>query len=83
MFDILDKLENGDIEKLLNDLKETNMLFEAEDGRLAINQEAYNIPVRCPVLCVARSNKTSLYPLRDIAYTIYKDKIGKDRNIEI
>lgn len=78
-----DFILNGDIEKLLNDLKETNMLFEAEDGRLAINQEAYNIPVRCPVLCVARSNKTSLYPLRDIAYTIYKDKIGKDRNIVI
>lgn len=78
-----DFILNGDIEKILNDLKKTNMLFEAKDGRLAINQETYNIPVRCPVLCVARSNKTSLYPLRDMAYTIYKDKIGKDRNIVI
>ena len=78
-----DFILNGDIDKILNDLKNTNMLFEAEDGRLAINQESYNIPVRCPVLCVARSNKTSLYPLRDIAYTIYKDKIGKDRNIVV
>ena len=74
---------NGDVEKVLSDLKKTNMLFEAEDGRLAINQESYNIPVKCPVLVVTRANKTSLYPLRDIAYTIYKDKIGKDRNIVV
>lgn len=78
-----DFIINGDVDKILNDLKNTGKLFEVEDGRLAINQEEYNIPTKSPVLVVTRANKTSLYPLRDIAYTIYKDKIGKDRNIVI
>ena len=78
-----DFIINGDVDKILNDLKNTGKLFEVEDGRLAINQEEYNIPTKAPVLVVTRANKTSLYPLRDIAYTIYKDKIGKDRNIVI
>ena len=78
-----DFILNGNVDKVLEDLRKTNKLFEAEDGRLAINQEEYKIPLRSPVLVVTRANKTSLYPLRDIAYTIYKDNIGKDRNIVI
>lgn len=78
-----DFILNGDVEKILNDLNNTNKLIKSDDGRLVIDEDGYNLPLRSPVLVVARSNKTSLYPLRDIAYTIYKDKIGKDRNIVV
>ena len=78
-----DFILNGDVEKILNDLNNKNKLIKSDDGRLVIDEDGYNLPLRSPVLVVARSNKTSLYPLRDIAYTIYKDKIGKDRNIVV
>ena len=78
-----DFILNGDVEKILNDLNNKNKLIKSDDGRLVIDEDGYNLPLRSPILVVARSNKTSLYPLRDIAYTIYKDKIGKDRNIVV
>ena len=56
-------------------------MFEAEDGRIAINQEEYNLPMKSPVLVITRADKTSLYPLRDIAYSKYKAQRGADKNI--
>lgn len=78
-----DFILNGTVEKILKELEKTGKLFEAEDGRLAINQEEYKIPMKSPVLVVTRADKTSLYPLRDIAYSIYKAKRGADKNIII
>ena len=78
-----DFILNGTVNEILKKLEETGKLFEAEDGRLAINQEEYKIPMKSPVLVVTRADKTSLYPLRDIAYSIYKANRNADKNIII
>lgn len=67
--------------EILNKLKEKNRLKEDENGRLYLNLEGYNIPTKAPVLVLTREDKTSLYPLRDIAYTIYKMNKNKDVNL--
>lgn len=76
-----DFILNGTVNEILEKLEKTGKLFEAEDGRLAINQEEYKIPMKAPVLVVTRADKTSLYPLRDIAYSIYKSNRNADKNI--
>lgn len=76
-----DLILNGSVDKVLEKLKNTGKLFEAEDGRLAIDEDGYNLPLKSPVLVVTRADKTSLYPLRDIAYTINKIEKNVDRNI--
>ena len=78
-----DFILNGTVNEILKKLEKTGKLFEAEDGRLAINQEEYKIPMKSPVLVVTRADKTSLYPLRDIAYSIYKANRNADKNIII
>lgn len=76
-----DFILNGTVDEILQKLEQTGKLFEAEDGRLAINQEEYKIPMKSPVLVVTRADKTSLYPLRDIAYSIYKSNRKADKNV--
>lgn len=76
-----DFIFDGSVEQVLKDLEKTGKLFEAEDGRVAINQEEYNLPMKSPVLVITRADKTSLYPLRDIAYSKYKAQRGADKNI--
>ena len=78
-----DLILNGSVEKVLEKLKNTGKLFEAEDGRLVIDEEGYNLPLKSPVLVVTRADKTSLYPLRDITYTINKIEKNADRNIVV
>ncbi|MBQ9298802.1 MAG: arginine--tRNA ligase [Clostridia bacterium] len=78
-----DFIINGKVDEVLEKLKDTGKLFEAEDGRLAINQEEYHLPMKSPVLVVTRADKTSLYPLRDIAYSIYKAERNTDKNVII
>lgn len=67
--------------QILSKLKEKNRLKEDENGRLYLDLEGYNIPTKSPVLVLTREDKTSLYPLRDIAYTIYKMEKNKDANL--
>lgn len=74
---------NGSVNKVLDELQKTGKLIEAEDGRLYIDQKEYDLPMRSPVLVVTRADKTSLYSLRDIAYSIYKSKFNADRNIVV
>ena len=76
-----DFILNGKVDEVLEKLKQTGKLFEAEDGRLAIDQEEYHLPMKSPVLVVTRADKTSLYPLRDIAYSIYKAERNTDKNV--
>lgn len=78
-----DLVLNGSVDKVLKKLEKTGKLVEVEDGRLVINQEDYNLPIKSPVLVVTRADKTSLYPLRDIAYTIQKYERNADRNIVV
>ena len=67
--------------KLLELFEKTGKLEEDDEGRLALNQEEYNLPMKSPYLVLTRKDKTSLYPLRDIAYTIDKVKTNSDVNI--
>lgn len=67
--------------QILEELKKTGRLHEDENGRLYVDLDGYNIPTKSPVLVLTREDKTSLYPLRDIAYTISKIERNKDNNI--
>ena len=67
--------------QILDDLQKAGKLHEDENGRLYVDLDGYNIPTKSPVLVLTREDKTSLYPLRDIAYTISKIERNKDNNI--
>jgi len=66
---------------ILKKIKEKGRLFTDQEKRETVNLEGFNLPMEHPFLPLTRSDKTSLYLLRDLAYTIYKIKKGKDRNI--
>lgn len=66
---------------ILDKIAEKGRLKEDENGRLYVDLTGYNIPTKTPVLILTREDKTSLYPLRDIAYTMYKMKKNKDVNL--
>jgi len=76
--DYLWKKETKDV---LEKLKKTKKLFEDEQGRLVLDQKGFDLAMKSPVLVLTRADKTSLYPLRDMAYTIDKEKKGFDKNI--
>lgn len=76
-----DYLFNERLEEILNELKSTGRLEEDAEGRYVLNQSDYNLPMKSPYFVLTRKDKTSLYPLRDIAYTIDKVKKNTDRNI--
>lgn len=65
---------------ILNKLKDSGKLKEDENGRLYVDLSDYDIPTKSPVLVLTREDKTSLYPLRDIAYTIYKMNTNNENN---
>ena len=75
-----DFVYNNCLEDILNKLEKTDRLHEDELGRLYVDLEGYNIPTKEPVLVLTRSNKTSLYPIRDIAYTIHKINLNPKNN---
>ena len=63
----------------LNDKEEAGIhLEEDEDGRMVVMFDKYK---KLTPLVVTRGDKTSLYPLRDICYTIWKGQQGCDKNI--
>ena len=68
---------------LVEQLRATGRLFEDEHGRLALNLEGFKLPSRNPVLVITRANKTSLYVLRDMAYTQDKMKAASDLNLVV
>ena len=68
------------INPILDCLKQKGRLKEDAIGRLYVDLSGYDIPTKEPVLVLTRENKTSLYPLRDIAYTVYKMKINPQHN---
>src|SRR3989339_65090 len=74
-------LWNGDTEKALAKLKESGRLFEDGEGRLVLDLKEFNLVMKTPVLVLTRNDKTSLYPLRDIAYSLRKAKLASGRNI--
>lgn len=68
-------------QKIIDRLNEAGKLKEDDSGRLYVDLTGYNIPTKSPVLVLTREDKTSLYPLRDIAYTMYKMDKNKDVNL--
>lgn len=66
---------------ILDKINEKGRLKEDENGRLYVDLTGYNIPTKTPVLVLTREDKTSLYPLRDIAYTMYKMNKNKYVNL--
>ena len=67
--------------EILEELRRRGKLHEDENGRLYLDLSGYDIPTKSPVLVLTREDKTSLYPLRDIAYTISKIERNEDNNI--
>ncbi len=76
-----DYLFSDRLKGLLEELNASGELEEDAEERYVLNQSKYNLPVKAPYLVLTRKDKTSLYPLRDIAYTIDKVKRKPDRNI--
>lgn len=64
-------------EKILNSLEKTGKLFTDEHNRRVLDQSNLNLPMETPYLVLTRKDSTSLYPLRDLAYTIDKIKQSK------
>lgn len=75
-----DFVYNNYLEDILNKLDKTGRLHEDELGRLYVDLSGYDIPTKEPVLVLTRSNKTSLYSMRDIAYTIHKIELNSKNN---
>lgn len=75
-----DYVYNNELDRILEDLEHTGKLKEDELGRKYVDLSEYNIPTKEPVLVLTRSNGTSLYPMRDIAYSIYKIKRNPNHN---
>ncbi len=84
-FDYESKFLNSKILKeALKTFKKKRKLKKEEDGRIVLDLSEFNLPMREPYLPLTRANGTSLYPLRDIAYNIYKAKRAKNgKNIVI
>lgn len=68
------------LEEILSKLEKTGKLHTDELGRKYVDLTGYDIPTREPVLVLTRSNGTSLYPIRDIAYSIHKIELNNTNN---
>jgi len=70
-------LYDGSTNKILKKLEKTGKVFTDEDGRKVLDQKEFKLPMKVPVLVLTRRDGTSLYVLRDLAYTIEKMKKTK------
>lgn len=75
-----DYVYNNYLDDILNKLKESGRFFTDELGRGCVDLSGYDIPLKEPVMVLTRSNNTSLYPIKDIAYTIYKMNLNSKNN---
>jgi arginyl-tRNA synthetase len=73
-------LWNNKTKEILNKLKKTNKLFIDDNGRNVLDLKGFNLAMKVPVYVLTRGDGTSLYSLRDIAYTIDKLKKTKENN---
>jgi len=63
--------------EILAKLEKFSECFTDADGRKVLNQEELKNEMKAPYLVLTRSDGTSLYALRDLAYTSYKMKKAK------
>ena len=66
--------------KILELLKKSEKLHRDKEGRYYLDQgnTCVENQMRAPLLILTRSNGTGLYPMRDIAYNLYKMKKAKE-----
>ncbi|MBW2984436.1 arginine--tRNA ligase [Candidatus Woesearchaeota archaeon] len=76
-------LWSKELPNILKKLESAGKLFKDEDDRQVLDQSNYKLGMRTPVLVLTRADGTSLYPLRDLAYTIEKLEKGKDENVVV
>ena len=60
-------------------LEKSGKFFFDKDNRFVLDEKGFELGMKVPVLVLTRGDGTSLYPLRDIAYTM--DKMSKGENI--
>lgn len=72
---------SGKVNQVLNNLKKTGKLFMDEENRWVLNLTD-TVP-EAPYMPLTRADGSSLYPLRDITYTIEKLNMGTDKNIVV
>ena len=75
-----DYVYNNYLNSILDKLKEKGKFFTDELGRGCVDLSGYDIALKEPVMVLTRSNNTSLYPIKDIAYTIYKMNLNSENN---
>ena len=78
-----DYVASGATDEILQRLEATGRLERDVEGRFVLNLDGYNLPSRAPYVVLTRADGTSLYPLRDIAYTIDKVKTESEVNIVV
>lgn len=81
-----DYLFNKKTEQALTDLKKSGKLFTDEQQRTVLNLKGFKEVeqgMESAVLVLTRNDGTSLYPLRDLAYSVDKAAWAKGRNIII
>ena len=66
---------------ILEKLEKTGKVFTDEHGRKVLDLSGYELPMKQPVMVLTREDGTSLYGLRDIAYTIDKLERSLENNI--
>ncbi|MEM4245262.1 MAG: arginine--tRNA ligase [Candidatus Nanoarchaeia archaeon] len=66
---------------VLSNLEKFSECFVDADGRKVLNQEEFKNEMKAPYLVLTRSDGTSLYALRDLAYTIEKMRRSKNNII--
>ena len=64
--------------EILKQLEKTNKLTIDSHGRYVLDLRDFNLDMKDPVLVLTRADGTSLYSLRDIAYTIEKLEKAKE-----
>jgi len=74
---LFDKKTNN----ILNNLLKKESCFKDSEGRIVINQDEFLTEMRSPYFVLTRSDGTSLYSIRDIAYNIEKLERAPDKNI--
>lgn len=57
-------------------LEKTGRFFFDKDNRFVLDQKGFGLGMEIPVLVLTRSDGTSLYPLRDITYSLELSKKG-------
>lgn len=75
-----DYVYNNYLTDILNRIDQKGRLKSDENGRYYVDLTGYDIPTKDPVLVLTRSNKTSLYPIKDIAYTMHKMDLNSTNN---